>query len=140
MKGLDSIVDLSNPRERMALINNIRAREGLHKIEIKRHRDLRSGQQNRYLFGVVYAAFVDFRQEQGEDFTVKEAHQFFSLKFLRRPVVDLRTGEVLGQTRRSTASLDTAEFSEYLELIIAWLSDYGIEVPMPESRQMTGVS
>ncbi len=126
------IVNFDNPAERANLIRTIRLLNGPHKVDIKRYRKGRSSQANRYLWGCVYPAFVQFNEEQGESFTTEQCHAFFTLKFLRSSVVNKTTGEVIGQTVASTAKMNTEEFSAYIEKIIAWLADYGIEVPTPE--------
>lgn len=126
------IIDMDDAKQRATLINSLRTLRGEHRVEIKRYRVVRSKQQNDYLWSVVYPAFVQFRNEQGEDFESDDAHRMFGLKFLRKPIIDKETGEILGQTIRSTTTLDVAEFSEYVEKIIAWLADYGIEVPPAE--------
>lgn len=125
----DVTVNFSEPRERAMFLKMVAALSGPHRVEIKRHHKKRSNPQNAYYWGVVLPAFVQFRHEQGEEFDAEMAHEMFKLKFLRKSVVNIDTGEVLGQTVRSTTTLNTAEFSEYLEKIIAWLADYGITVP-----------
>jgi hypothetical protein len=129
MQAFDQIVNLDDPREKLNAVNNLRSRKGVVKMTIKAHRKGRSSNANRYYWGVVLNEFVEFRQGQGEDFTADMAHEFFKLKFLRKPVVNLDTGEVLGQTTRSTADLDTAEFAEYIDKVCAWLAGYDIAVP-----------
>jgi hypothetical protein len=129
----DAIVNFSEPRERSNLIAYLDTLEGFHRIQIRRYRKPRTNRQNAYYFGVVLDRFVRFRHEQGEEFDAEMAHEFFKLKFLRRAVVNKETGEIVGQTTRSTTALDTAEFGEYLDKVIAWMADYGIRVPPPST-------
>lgn len=133
----DLIINFDDPRQRANLVRTIGLLKGLHKIEIKRYRAGRSNQANRFLWGPVYGAFVQWRQEQGEECTTEQAHFFFTAKFLRSTVVNTDTGEIVGSTVASTAKLNTEEFSIYLDKVLAWLADYGIEVPSPETYAMT---
>lgn len=123
----DLIVDFDLPREKANFRRVVDALSGKKRIVIKSWR--RTNQQNRYLWGVVYPTFVEYRQEQGEEFTTEMAHVFFTLKFLRKTVVNMSTGEILGTTVPSTTKLNTSEFAEYIDKIVAWLADYGIVVP-----------
>lgn len=123
------IVNFADVRERANFRRMVDTLDGLKRVTIKAYRRTRTSQQNRYLWGVVYPAFVQFRQEQGEEFDTAMAHDFFKLKFLRQTVVNKETGEVLGTTVPSTTKLNTAEMAEYIDKIVAWCADYGISVP-----------
>ena len=81
----------------------------------------RSHQQNRYYWGVI----VDIvGKELG--YSPDETHEAFKIKFL----LD-RRGKI--PTIRSTATLTTKEFEEYLENIKMWASEFlGIVLPDPE--------
>lgn len=133
----EMIVNFDEPRERANLVRTLSAMRGMRRVEVKMHRKKRTNPQNAFYWGVVLAAFVNFRHEQGEEFDAENAHEFFKLKFLRSTVVNTDTGELLGSTVRSTTTLNTSEFNEYLEKITAWMADYGIVVPEPSPiRQM----
>ena len=127
------IINYDDPREKQNFRRLVDTLTGRKKVTIANFQRRRSNQANAYLWGVVYPAFVEFRQEQGEEFTADMAHEFFKLKFLRQPVVNVDTGEVLGQTVRSTAKLPKDEFGVYIEKVVAWLAHYGIEVPPPST-------
>jgi hypothetical protein len=124
----DLIVNLSDPRETANLIAGVRRLRGMHRVTLKQHRKTRSSQANRFYWGVVLPAFTEFRHGQGEEFDDEQAHEFFKLKFLRKTVVNMTTGEAIGSTVRSTTTLSTTEFAEYIDKITAWLSEFGIQV------------
>ena len=72
----------------------------------------RTGQQNRFLWGVVYDSIVEaVERETGQD--RNDIHDFYKTKFLRRR---LKNGEVVVG---STARLKTGEFKDYVEKVRA---------------------
>ncbi len=135
----DLIINFDDTRERANYLRMAGKLRGKQRIITKQYRATRSNQQNRRLWGVLYAAFVEFRQLQGEEFTAEMAHHFFGLKFLRKTIVDHDSGEILGTTIPSTTKLNVSEFNEYMDKIEAWLAEYDIEVPPQEDRTMSNL-
>lgn len=94
-------------------------------ITIRRHRKTRSDRQHRYYFGVVVAVLAEFT-----GYTSDEMHDALKWKFLR---VD---PESLLPTVRSTTSLTTVEFEDFLELVRAWAAaDLGVVIPLPNEAE-----
>lgn len=124
----DLIVNFDEIRERAGFSRTVKEWRGVKRITVREYRRTRTNRQNRFYWGPVLGAFVEYRQEQGEEYDTEMAHKFFGWKFLRQQTTDTETGEVLGWTIRSTTKLNTAEMSEYVEKILAWLADYGITV------------
>ena len=94
-------------------------------VEFKHHKNKRSNQQNRYLWGVVYALIAE---ELG--YSVDEIHDLLAKKFIPSHEI-----EVFGESRivaKSTAKLSTIEFSNYVESIRAFVAEYGIVIPDPD--------
>lgn len=92
----------------------------------------RSNRANAYYWSCVVASFHDFLREQGESYTAEDCHEFLKCKHLLQTLVNRETGEVIGRAPRSTASLTTEEFADYLDRCIVWLADtFGIVVPDP---------
>jgi hypothetical protein len=92
-------------------------------------RGRRSNQQNRYLFGVVYAecrhAFLDL----GYRMTVDQCHNFFKRMFLPENIVD-KDGTVIGEWEGSSAELNKEEFSQYIDNIRAFAAEnLSIDIP-----------
>lgn len=101
------------------------------RIFIRRKRTL---PQNDYYWGVVCEMVKDGLRDAGYDnvHTPEDAHEVLKYLFLRRRVVNKETGELLAEIPGSTASLNTYDFSEYLEHIIRWAAEYlGIVIPYP---------
>jgi hypothetical protein len=103
-------------------------------VIVKRAVNTRSIAQNRLLwasYGEAVAEGVDFVElETGQPVfqSRDDVHGFAKLALLRRPVMTNR-GEIdlLG----TTTKLTTAEFSKYMDLLVAKLAKYGVYVPPP---------
>ena len=88
-------------------------------LVVRRYRTNRSNNQNKYYWGVVIKILGD---ELG--YMPDEMHNALRWKFLRK-------GGKL-ETVKSTSSLTTIEFEEYLELVRIWaLRDLEIAIPLP---------
>lgn len=129
---IDISIDLGNPENKRRVMSFIGTARGLYNVSITPTRSLRSLQANRYYHGVVVKCFADFLRDQGEGASNDDCHEMLKFKFLRRSIVDKATGEVIEFTP-STAKLDKAEFSRYVDLCAAWLKDFfGILLPAPD--------
>lgn len=87
---------------------------------IEERRETRSFDQNRYLWGGVYGTIAKVNWDDPE-----YIHWICGMRFLvdhskKMPYV------------RSTATLDTKEFTEYVEKIKDWVSEFEITIPSPE--------
>lgn len=102
-------------------------------VTVKRERDTRTAQQNRHLWGHVYAEAVAEGVDLVELATGKpvfqsseDVHAWAKLNFLRRPVETNRgTLNLLG----TTTILTTEEFSRYVELVCGTLAKLGVYIP-----------
>lgn len=90
-------------------------------IKIKKWRNPRSVEQNAYYWGVVLAKIA------GEiGCTPEEAHQDLTRMFLTY------TAENGREYIRSTASLDTKQFTVYLDQVVEWAGRFlWLEIPPP---------
>jgi len=95
-------------------------------VEVRpKPRNMRSNEQNAYLFGVVYAILSE---ETGHE--VDELHEICKIKFNGKIV----EGEKIGQ---STTKLDSGQFTDYIERIRKWAAmDLGIHIPDPHTVQL----
>lgn len=94
-------------------------------VIIQKHKDKRTNQQNRYLWGVVYAIIGE---ELG--YPADEVHELLAKKFIPSHEI-----EIFGARRivaKSTAQLSTTEFSQYVEQIRAFVAQYGVLIPDPD--------
>lgn len=97
------------------------------KVEVKRYSKRRSDLQNRYLWGVVYPAFM--RVLDGWD--LDDVHDFLLGEWSGWERI-----EGLGRARlkpiKRSSQLTTAEFSEYTAFCQRKGAEHGIYVPDPE--------
>lgn len=95
-------------------------------VTIKLHREKRSNPQNQLYWAIVGLV----AKETGND--KDTVHRFFAKQFIG---YDTRTiGEERIAIVRSTASLSTEEFSEYLDKVMSFTSqELGIIIPDPNS-------
>jgi hypothetical protein len=92
-------------------------------VIVRPERKHRSMSQNRYLWGVVYAAASEWSGHDSE-----ELHQVFKARFLPGRQIVLPTGELLDGPG-STADLSMEDFSAYVSKVIRFLAEQGVHVP-----------
>ena len=117
--------------DRELFLKHCRTLEGLPVfISIERETNNRTSKQNAYLWAGPYRVISDCT-----GFTPDEVHEMMKAKFNRRfkEVVNKQTGEVEEiEFAGSTTKMTTVEFSEYVEKIIAWASEFlGVVIPLP---------
>jgi len=105
---------------------------GLTEFEVvlKKKTRSRSLQQNRWwwLCMSILGEQLGYRRE--------EMHEVCKMKFLKRELVDTKSGEVF-EYLKSTTELTTTEFSELIESVIQWSAEqFQIVLPMP-GEQLT---
>jgi hypothetical protein len=87
------------------------------------HRNTRSNEQNRYMWGVVYMMI-----SERTGYFVEEVHHAMQIKFLTIEETPLHRV-------RSTSTLDTLELEEYLSKIRTWASlELIIYIPLPNEN------
>jgi len=126
------VVNTNNPLEFKMMMGYVKSlkNSGPVRLSVTKVRPQRSNRQNNYYHGVVlpYAA-IALEEANGEPFDVTAAHEECRALFLKRKRVNRITGEVTEGAPRSTADLDTAEFSQYIEEIIRMAAMVGVEIP-----------
>jgi len=85
--------------------------EGDYTVEVKKRRKIRSIKQNRYYRGVVIPIIA---LEMGQ--STDDTHAIFGKQFLSKKIT-LPSGEEI-EIVRSTASLDTLQFYQYVDKVI----------------------
>ncbi|MEA3272238.1 MAG: hypothetical protein U9P90_01055 [Patescibacteria group bacterium] len=89
-------------------------------ITIKEWKEIRSLQQNRYLWGVVYKVISEYNGG-----IVEDLHNHFKYYFLRKQ------GRLISFI--STTDLDTKEFTDYIEKIRLFAHQkLGLHIPTPD--------
>lgn len=106
---------------------------GTYQVTIYPVGDLRSSEQNRYLWGVVYPFLLDGLREIGYPYTsIREVHDFCKRTFADRHV-NYHSGEII-DIPESTKEMDRKTFATYLQVIREWALEYlGIDIPDPQN-------
>lgn len=91
----------------------------VYEMSISHKKANRSTEQNSYLWGVIYKAISDLT-----GYEIDEIHDLMRNMFLRQDK-KLLDKEVV--SLKSTSNLSSAEFKEYVDLIKAWASQFGIK-------------
>ena len=98
-------------------------------ITIKK-KNKRSTPQNSYYHGVVVAEVRHGLLEIGYQMTADETHEFLKQKFNSTQIIT-KDGLVI-DVPRSTTELNKSEFSEYVERIARFASEYlSVVIPLP---------
>lgn len=115
--------------QRKILDSEFRQHEGKEvRIEVYRHRKIRSTKQNRYLFGVVYMYIVAVT-----GYTKNEVHEAMSKKFLEPKYLQFGDDEI--KVDGSTTDLTTTEFISYYEDIRRWAAEFlKCDIPDPDGK------
>lgn len=129
------VLDMSNAREKQLVLSKLRDLQGMHRITIIKHRARRSDAQNRLYWPAYIEPITDYLKAQGFAVTEGDVHEHLKGLYLRKSVVNTETGEVLGETVRSTTDLNVSEFSEYLDHI-AVLAQEKWAMELPRARQL----
>lgn len=125
------VFNLDDLRQKQSLLARLGAARGTFEVTVKPYKPRRSNRANSYYWAAVVKSFQEYEKAQGVSRTEDECHNI--LKALHHPedFVDPVTGEV-ARIGKSTAGLDTAEFSDYVTRCIVWLSEMSVIVPPPE--------
>lgn len=107
-------------------------------IEIKAHKNSRSGAQNRTLFGVIYPQLMEFMGLSGER-EKEELHEYFCGEYFGWHEKNIM-GKLIQRPNRTTttsaegrkATLDKVEFSKFVDYITRRASEYGAQIEMPK--------
>ena len=130
--------DSGDPQTQMmiALSKNIKkmdiATDKTYFVSIKEEKPIRSLNQNRYYWGVVLKVLAlefGYSAEEMHEISKQQFNQEHRwLKWQREGIPQAREYSFGG----STKELDTAEFSEYVDLIRGWAaSEFQINIPDP---------
>lgn len=98
------------------------------KLELSELKDTRSEQQNAYYWGVVIPIFADYFGFSPAEY--RECHEY--IKYERLPLfIKTPRGETI-RSSKSTASLKTNEFEDYMADLRKWGADeFELNIPEP---------
>jgi hypothetical protein len=96
-------------------------------VEVKPYKPARSSEQNRYLWGVVYPAFLAVL----EGWDARDVHEYLLGEcFGWQRVQGL--GKIRVKPLKRSSKLDKAEFSQYVDYCIRKGAEHGVNVPEPD--------
>lgn len=107
---------------------------GKYEILVKKTRHIRTIQQNKYLFGVVYPYVLQGLIDLGyDDITnIDQVHELCKYRFTKEHVVNHNTNEII-DFPTSTTLMNTVQFATYIQEIKKWANEYlNINIPDPE--------
>ncbi|WP_019986485.1 hypothetical protein [Rudanella lutea] len=125
---MELTIDFASEQDKKQLWRVLKTRKPRrYRIQIVEERARRSNPQNAYYWGVVLATLATHT-----GFTDDELHEYFKVKFLACEKTLTHTGEVV-RLPGSTATLDTAGFSTYLDQIIDFaIAELDCFIPLPD--------
>lgn len=100
-------------------------------VTVKPYQKRRSGNQNRYYFGVVIPLVTQFFRDAGNMVDAEDVHNYLKLRVGKLAQIMVTPDGEVTKTLGSTAKLSTAEFEAYMLRIRAWGAEYGLIVPEP---------
>ncbi len=128
------IIDFDDKAHRKMFGGWVKSLRGPHKVSIRKCRPNRTLSQNAWYWACVLPAVVGGLEEcWGEKMELEDAHAWLKAKFNSATIVNRTTGEVVDHRPKSTASLDVAEFSEFIERVIKFAGE-SLQVTIPPPR------
>lgn len=98
-------------------------------ISFEKHRDRRTNQQNRYLFGVVYPLIKSYSDSYGHEFTIDDWHEYYIAK--KYFGVKEINGELIPKRSHEAT---TQEFNEAKDRIQRDWAEKGLVIPDPQQK------
>ena len=100
-------------------------------LTIERKRRKRSLSQNAFYWSVVVPMCKEGLIDTGYKVTLEQTHDFLKSEFLKKELVNEKTGEVL-QSVKSTTELTTSEFMDLIAEVQQWAAEFlSIQIPDP---------
>lgn len=119
---------------RIARILATLPREQAYRVEVHEHKETRSTQQNRYLFGVVYDTILREGGEAMRGWTRDDLHDFFLIDHFGSEVNEL-FGRKRHKPLRRSSRLSKQEFSDFIAHIQQFMAERSVFIPDPEQEE-----
>jgi hypothetical protein len=116
--------DRLQPSVTKAILKTIEGQNGKKfVITIEKLSAKRSLQQNAYIH-VLFTEFKEGLNDLGNDYTMEQVKMLCKLKFALKDMVDMSTGEVIGQEIQHTSDMTKEEVSIFIEKTINWAREF----------------
>jgi hypothetical protein len=102
-------------------------------ISLRKHVNRRSGRQNRAYWGIIVPRVLEMFTAAGNDTTKEEIHEYLK-EHVGGPMFARVLIDPDGKRRpvvRSSTTLTTVEWEDFMEKIRAWAAERGLILPMP---------
>jgi hypothetical protein len=123
------ILPATQPREgmiaRVATVLASLSPEKAWRVSIAEHKSLRSQQQNRYLWGVIYKTILEAGVLEGWD--AEDLHEYLLGEWSGWEVLEGFGKKRMRAVRRSSA-LNRTEFGEFIDFIQRKMAEHGIYI------------
>jgi hypothetical protein len=126
------IYNLTDRAERRRLMEYVATLDGLYEVTIKKRRRTRSLEANSYYFAAIVTPFREYlRREWGDpSLTTEQAHEALKRAVLGTTVLTAKDGREL-ELLPPTHTMDTAEFSTYIDNCAAFIDSFAGITPLP---------
>lgn len=101
--------------------------DGAYVLSVEDEKEYRSGQANRFHWGVVVKQLCDHLQGH----TPEEMHEILKYKFNRRTTHDPQTGEVI-EVNMPTHTMTREEWNTFEDNCIRWAAELGCYIQTSE--------
>ena len=130
------VLDMDSLHNKQRMMSKIGKMRGVWEFQMRQRKNKRSLNANSYYWAAFIPAWLEWiREASGEPWiTAEQAHDALVRRVLgSTPIVNKETGEVIDETRPSTAAMDATEFGQYLDRAAEFLASFtGIVVLPPE--------
>jgi hypothetical protein len=103
-------------------------------ISLRKHVNRRSDRQNRAYWGIIVPRVLEMFTDAGNDTTKEEIHEYLK-EHVGGPMFARVLIDPDGERRpvvRSSTTLTTVEWEDFMEKIRAWAAERGLILPMPK--------
>lgn len=135
---METIINFDDPLQRARMLQSVQSLRGTYRVVIARLRRGRTLNQNAWYWACIIPYVAGgLETAWGETLDKDQVHMFLRQKFLSRSVVNHHTGEVAGETCRSSAGLTVEEFTRYVEEVRKFAAEsLGVDIPSPDNELM----
>jgi ligand-binding sensor domain-containing protein len=132
-EAYELVIDFDDVGEKREFMTRVGRAKGKWRIRLNRARPGMTYQQQKYYFAAHVTLLHQFLTEREWKGTKDELHEMLKHKFLRRSVVDPKSGKVLGYVTGSTQKLSSIAMADFMENVAQWLAEqFNIVVPPPD--------
>lgn len=130
---LPKLLQREGAADRIARVLSKLPPENAYRIEVHEHKETRSTQQNRYLFGVVYDTILREGGEAMRGWTRDDLHDFFLIDHFGSEINEL-FGRKRHKPLRRSSKLSKQEFTDFIAHIQRFMAERGVFIPDPEQE------